>query len=72
MDLRAYRRDVAELEHQEAKAWREFKEAEKAGLKRASVLHSRHRRVVERLMKVHDAVMSEIVREQSGRGERAS
>lgn len=68
MDRKEYRRRLAELEHDEAKMWREFCAARDAGLKdKANALHYRHQRAIGQIMRLHDAVMSEVVRGQNQR-----
>lgn len=69
MEHSDYRRQLAELEHQEAKLWREFVEARNDDLRdRANAIHARHRRVVERIMKVHEEKMAEFIHEDERLG----
>lgn len=78
MDRNSYRQEIAELESYEAKAWREFLQARAAGLdEQANALHKRQQYWLDKIMKVHERWMGELVREDNANrrdseGERAS
>ncbi len=71
MDRREYAREIAELEHYEAKAWREFEQADKADLRDiANAAHRRQQHFLNRIMRVHEHWMSQLVRKDNVKRER--
>lgn len=61
-----YRREIAELEYHEAKAWREYKEAEDADLDgRAKQAHRRQQMFLDRICKLHSRWIRQKVKEQT-------
>lgn len=67
MEHSDYRRQVAELEHWEAKLWREFTQARNVDLPEANAIHSKHQRIVKQIMNLHCERMAQFVHEDNQR-----